>query len=299
MKNSKGSATILVLLLSAVIITIGIGFDWIVKEHMKASYDLAVKNSAMLKAYSWFNRLLYFSLIANETNAYMYTNSPIDIIPKNKIRLDGTPVYNSKKDIEISIQDTNGLISLNTPNYQAFYNLLAQNTDIEPTFFLASLGNWISINQNYTGATDSYYKNYKPRHYPMQYKKEILLVAGMNKKAYDAIKDYITILPNTGFNPNTAPLKILMARLNMSKDQAESFMAYRENNIIYSNEQLQNFTNQKLFPSILRAYFMPSNVFRIVIKAFHDKKVVYTLKIGLDKKPNYSFPFSILSWQEK
>ncbi len=300
MRSKKGSATILVLLLSAVIITVGIGFDWIVKEHMKASYDLEIKNEAMLKTYSWFNKVLYFSLLADENNAYLYSNLPLEIIPHNKIRLDGTPIYNKSKDVEISIQDTNGLISLNGFNYDTFYKLLKEKTNINAPYFLASLGNYISTGTNYQGATDSDYSDdKKPRHYPLQYKKEILFIKGMDKKAYEAIKDDITILPNTGFNPNTAPLDVLKARLDMSDEQAKRFIEYRKNNIIYSNDQLRNFTDVMLPFNILRVYFYPSNIYRITIRAFHNKKPVYTLKVGLDKSSNYSFPYTILNWQER
>jgi general secretion pathway protein K len=42
--SNNGSATILTILMAAVIITVGLGFNWLVKEHIKASAGL--KNKA-------------------------------------------------------------------------------------------------------------------------------------------------------------------------------------------------------------------------------------------------------------
>ena len=60
--NEKGSATILTLLVSAVILTVAIGFNWLVKEHLKAAEGLKTKTEAMMQARSAYDSLIFYIL---------------------------------------------------------------------------------------------------------------------------------------------------------------------------------------------------------------------------------------------
>ncbi|MGC9144376.1 hypothetical protein, partial [Hydrogenobaculum sp.] len=297
MKNAKrGSATILVLLLSAVIITLGIGFDWIVKEHMKATYDLKIKTEGMLKAYSIIDKALYMVSLSEFTPKGLNSEVVLKPFKSSFIPLDGT--YIRFKDVEISFQDSNGLLNIAYPNAEALKNLLAQNTNVNPDVVLKAWASWISPNYRDEDIPSDFYKDYLPRKYLPQYKEEFSLVYGMNRKAYKAIKDYITLMPNSGFNPNTAPVPVLMARLNITKSQAELIKSYVKDNTITSDAQLQSLVSRSLEMPNMRIYYFPSNSIRIIVYALHNKKAVYKIHADIQKKTNLSFPFTILYWKE-
>ncbi|PMP89747.1 MAG: general secretion pathway protein GspK, partial [Hydrogenobaculum sp.] len=212
------------------------------------------------------------------------------------IPLDGT--YIKFKDVEISFQDSNGLLNIAYPNAEALKNLLAQNTNVNPDVVLKAWASWISPNYRDEDIPSDFYKDYLPRKYLPQYKEEFSLVYGMNRKAYNAIKDYITLMPNSGFNPNTAPVPVLMARLNITKSQAELIKRYVKDNTITSDAQLQSLVSRSLEMPNMRIYYFPSNSIRIIVYALHNKKAVYKIHADIQKKTNLSFPFTIFYWKE-
>ncbi len=74
-KGSAGSATILALMITGVIITVGIGFNWIVKEHLKAADGMKRKSEAMVKAVSAFDTFIYSILAGRDdggTDCFYY-----------------------------------------------------------------------------------------------------------------------------------------------------------------------------------------------------------------------------------
>ncbi|GAB6078985.1 type II secretion system protein GspK [Hydrogenobaculum acidophilum] len=295
-KASKGSATLLVMLLSAVIITLGIGFDWIVKEHMKATYDLELKTQGMLRAYSIMDKLLY--MISVSTFAPKAINSEVVLKPfkSSLLPLDGT--YIKFKDLEVSIQDANGLISISYPNVDALKNLLAQNTKVNPDIVIDAWEDWINPNYHDEDIPSDFYDRYLPRKYLPQYKEEFSLVYGMTKKDYDVIKDYITLMPNSGFNPNTAPVPVLMARLNITKDQANLIKEYLKSHTLTSDQQLEALVSRKLSLPNMRVYYFPADAMRIIVLALYHGKPIYKIHADILKKPNLSFPFTVLYWKE-
>ncbi|MCG6537654.1 MAG: hypothetical protein L7F78_23800, partial [Syntrophales bacterium LBB04] len=60
--TNKGSATILIMLIAGVIMTVGLGFNWLVREHIKAAEGLKKKAEAILKARSACDSLIYLIL---------------------------------------------------------------------------------------------------------------------------------------------------------------------------------------------------------------------------------------------
>ncbi|MCX8042423.1 MAG: hypothetical protein N3A56_08070, partial [Thermodesulfobacteriaceae bacterium] len=57
--KNKGSATLYSLFISMVILTVAIGFNWIVREHLRASFSLSQKMGALVSAYSSYQLLLF------------------------------------------------------------------------------------------------------------------------------------------------------------------------------------------------------------------------------------------------
>lgn len=196
-KRAGGSASILALLITGVIITVGIGFNWLVKEHLKAAEGMKRKTEAMLTAVSTYNTLVY-SILAGVT-------APDQVVFMNGGNLLGVksiPLNNEGvsvgADIEIKIQDSNGMISLAGPDLLALQRLLRNaNPDqdqsatiIDSYLDWISRGNMVHIN----GAKEAYYraqgKPYTARNYPMQYKEEFAFVRGMDQ---DSTKKYLLL----------------------------------------------------------------------------------------------------------
>lgn len=293
---NRGSATLLVMLLSVVIITLGIGFDWIVKEHMKATYDLELKTQGMLRAYSIMDKLLYMISVSTFTPKAINSDVVLKPFKSSLLPLDGT--YIKFKDLEVSIQDANGLLSVSYPNIDALKRLIAQNTNANPNVVLKAWLDWINPSYHDEDIPSDFYDKYLPRKYLPQYKEEFSLVYGMTRKDYDAIKDYITLMPNSGFNPNTAPVPVLMARLNITKDQANLIKEYLKSHTLTSDQQLEALVSRTLSLPNMRVYYFPADTMRILVLALHDGKPIYKIHADILKKPNLSFPFTILYWKE-
>jgi len=49
MSNERGSVTILIALLAAVILALGLSFNWLVKEHIRSSESLRDKSEPIIK----------------------------------------------------------------------------------------------------------------------------------------------------------------------------------------------------------------------------------------------------------
>ena len=86
-KNNKGSATLLTMFMAAVIITVGIGFNWLVKEHMKASEALKIKAESILKARSAYYNLIYLLLSGTRTPKGILIQAPVEISELREIPL--------------------------------------------------------------------------------------------------------------------------------------------------------------------------------------------------------------------
>jgi len=295
-KSQKGSATLLTLLLAAVMISLSIGFDLIVREHMKATRDLELKTEGMLRAYSIIDKLLYMISVSEVTPKGLNSEVVLKPFKSSFLPLDGS--YIKFKHVYVSLQDTNGLVDISAPNKEALKNLLIQNTKANPDVVIKAWYDWINPSYHDEDIPADTYKDYKPRKYLPQYKEEFSLVYGMTKKDYDAIKDYITIVSNSGFNPNTAPIPVLMARLDITKDQAELIKKYLKDNTITSDTQLQSLVNRTISLPNYRLYYYPSDTIRIIVLSMHRNKPIYKIHADILKKPNLSFPYMVLYWKE-
>ncbi len=304
MRSCKGSATILALLMTGVIITVGIGFNWLVKEHLKAADGLKRKSEAMVKAVSTYNSLMYSIVAGKPTPNEIVFNTPEDILGVKSIPLnnDGVAVGD---DIEIKVQDSNGLIPLAGRGLVPLQRLLrnenpgADNSAI----IIDSLLDWVGRGDlpRLNGAKGAYYKSegkkYSVRNYPMQYKQEFSFVRGMDSELYKKISPYVTLLPSTGFNPNTASADVLMAYLNISGDSAQRLKTYISGTPVTTNSVLVNIVQRGIGGEGEGSDFYPSHFLEITINA--GKPVpVYSLKAGVDTRWNPTYPYSVIYWEK-
>lgn len=316
--KERGSATLYSLFIGMIILTVAIGFNWIVKEHLKASDALQRKMSALLSAYSTYNLLLYTIMPGQFTNQDIILFKGKEYMGIEKLPLNGkevsietllesTSLPVSKemfKDVKIKLQDTNGMLSLVFIRPFALKNLINQITKDEKRgdIFVDSLLDWIDTDDltRINGAERSYYekegKSYAPRNYEVQYKEEIKLIRGMDESLYQKIEPFITILPNSGFNPNTAPPEVLKAYLNIDDDVLQNLLNYISKKPILSDSELYSITARKIVIDE-GVYFYPSHIVELTVSVGKPEPV-YTIKAGVDLRLKTNTPFEILYWKE-
>ena len=302
-KGKRGSATILALLVTGVIITVGIGFNWLVKEHLKAAEGMRRKSEAMVRAFSAYNALVYSILAGNTDPREIVFSTAEDPLGIKGIPLDNGPVV-VDGDVELRVQDSNGMISLVGPELDALKRLLhnASPDEDKSAVIVDSYLDWISKGNSThaNGAGDAYYasegKPYTTRHYPVQYKKEFALLKGIDSELYKKISPYVTLLPNMGFNPNTASDEVLMAYLNIDNVAVQKLRASMSNAPISSNVTLMNTVQRSISLGDMGVNFFPSPFLEITINV--GKPVpVYSLKTGIDTRWNLTYPYSVIYWE--
>ncbi|MCX8034512.1 MAG: hypothetical protein N3A00_04265, partial [Thermodesulfovibrio sp.] len=109
--NDRGSATFLMVLLVMVILTVTIGFNWLVREYVKTAQAFTSKAEAMLKARSAYDTVIYMMLNGQFTSKEIIIPQLEGLPEMKNIPLNGTDI-NLADDISIKVQDSNGLLSL-------------------------------------------------------------------------------------------------------------------------------------------------------------------------------------------
>jgi general secretion pathway protein K len=301
--HDRGSATILCLLISAVIITVGIGFNWLVQEHVRAAEALKNKTENMLEANSTYETLMYSMLAGTVTQRGVLLYKGVDLLGVASIPLNSTKV-SVKETITVKMQDSNGLVSLSSFNKDILGRLIKHwTTDQRAATITDSLLDWIDPDKlsRINGAEDQFYraegKPYTPRNYPLQYKEEISLVRGMDYALFTTLSPYVTMLPSTGFNPNTAPNEILMAYLDIGTETLQNLRGYMANRAISSDLEIFSFTGKRIVLDE-GVNFFPSQFWEVTIEA-GTPRPLYTIHAGIDMSNGVSSPYSIIYWKEE
>ena len=195
--NNKGSTTILIILIAGVIMTVGLGFNWLVREHIKASTGLKNKAEAILKARSAYDTLIYLMLNGQLATNEMIFSGVQDLTKLTSIPLNGKEV-SLADDLYVKVQESNGLLSLININSQAIERLIKNVAQVENTSIpINSLLDWIDFSDvaRINGAGKSYYREqqlpYQTRNYALQYKEEITFVRGIGRDIYTKIEKRI------------------------------------------------------------------------------------------------------------
>jgi len=302
--NNKGSATILMVLLVMVILTVSIGFNWLVREYIRSTHAFQQKAESMLKARSIYDTLIYFMLNGNFT-AKEIILPQIEGLPEIKsIPLDGSEV-SFLEDITVKVQDSNGMLSITSINTLPLKRLLTY-FGVDPTnadIFIDSLLDWIDQDDftRINGAEKHWYSshgfNYEPRNYQIQYKEELKLIRGLDPEIYSKIEPYITILPATGFNPNTAPDPVLISYLDIGNDTLNVLKEYMQTKPITSDSELYSLTGRRIVKEE-GLYFFPSSFLEMTIQVGKPKPF-YTIKAGINLRETIYYPYSIVYWKEE
>jgi len=128
--DRRGSATMLMVFMVTVIMTVGLGFNWLVKEHLQASENLKNKAEAIVKARSAYDTLIYLLLRGRTMPREVVLSGTEDLTLLQTLPLDNAPIPLSD-DVTVRIQDSNGLISLATINTAAMQQLLQRVLSVD------------------------------------------------------------------------------------------------------------------------------------------------------------------------
>jgi general secretion pathway protein K len=303
MNNERGSVTILIALLAAVILSLGLSFNWLVKEHIRSSEGLRYKAEAIIKARSAYDTLIYLMLTGQVTeNKIMIAQGGITDL--KSIPLDGSEVMISDG-VFVRAQDSNGQLSLTTQNPDALQRLVSNETDpARAAIFMDSFQDWIDRDDlaRVNGAESPYYRShgfpYTPRNYDLQYMEELALIRGIDAELYKRISPSLTILPNTGFNPNTAGDSVLKAFLSIDDSKVAKIKSYVAKKTIKTMPELVALTGKMFYQAQSEGWFMPSSYLDIVVRTGSPRNL-YKISAGLTILSGFFYPYFIHYWQEE
>ena len=303
MGNERGSVTILIALLAAVILALGLSFNWLVKEHIRSSESIREKAEAIIKTRSAYDTLIYLMLTGQVTeNKIMISQSGITNL--KSIPLDGSEVM-IEEDVFIQAQDSNGRLSLTTLNQDALKKLVSNETDpATAAIFIDSFQDWIDRGDlaRINGAKAPYYTShgfaYTPRNYDLQYLEELSLIRGVDADLYKKIYPSLTILPNTGFNPNTANDSVLKAFLSIDDSKVAKIKSYAAKKVITTMPELIALTGKMLYLEQPEGWFMPSSYLDIIVRTGSPRSF-YKISTGLSIGSGIFYPYFIRYWREE
>lgn len=302
--GNNGSATILTTLMAAVIVTVGLGFNWLVREHLKASEGLRNKTEAILRARSAYATIIYLVLNGRVAQREIVTAISNEISELKTLPLDGKKVPLSD-DLYVQAQDSNGMLSLVSMNTDAMGRLIKKIGGLDKTSgIIDSFLDWVDVDNfsRVNGAEEFYYRGqgilYAPRNYPIQYKEEAELIKGMDRELYGKIEPYLTMLPSIGFNPNTASDEVLKAYLDINEESLKVLKDYMLKKPVTSDTELFALTGRMIVTDVERTYFYPSPFIEITVSVGRPRNI-YTIRAGLDIRQNTRSPYGVLYWREE
>ena len=303
MGNERGSVTILIALLAAVILSIGLGFNWLVKEHVRTSEGLRDKAEAIIKTRSAYDALIYIILTGHITEKEIVVNQS-GITDLKSIPLNGSEVTISDG-VFVRVQDSNGRLSLTTLSPEALQRLVNNETDsTRGALFMDSFLDWIDRDDlaRVNGAEAPYYRSqdlpYTPQNYDLQYLEELALIRGVDADLYKRLTPSLTILPNTGFNPNTAGDSVLKAFLNIDDYRVAKIREYAARKTIKTMPELVALTGKMLYLEDQKGWFVPSFYIDVIVRTGNPRSL-YKISTGLTTNPGLFYPYFIHYWQEE
>ena len=300
--NNKGSATILMVMIAGVIITVAMGFNWLVQEHIRNSEGLRNKTEAILKARSAYDTVIYLILNGRITQQEVLFASGQEFSKLEKLPLNNQKVLLGD-DVYIQAQDSNGKLSLVAVQEAALGRMIKKAGHLENAEGpVESFLDWITPGDfsRPNGAKSFYYQSQglpKPRNYALQYPEELTMVKGIGRDLYEKIRPHLTILPTTGFNPNTASDDVLMAYLDINEETLKALKDFMATKPLSSDAELFALTGRRLVHDE-GIFFFPSTYIDITISVGQPRSF-YTIRGGLNIQQTLTSPYSIMYWIEE
>ncbi|MEO5355984.1 MAG: general secretion pathway protein GspK [Nitrospirae bacterium YQR-1] len=301
-KNENGSAVLLTIFIASIIITVGVGFNWIVKEHIKTAGALRDKSEAMILAESSFDTAMFAILTGKLTNrGVAFTDE--SLLGVNQIIANGTPLW-VNENIILRLQDSNGLVSLADKIGDDLIKLIQTLAPERNAYEIVDcINDWIDTDDlvRTSGAESEYYRmigaDYEPRNFHLQIPEELLMIKGMDIQLFSKLRPFITLLRSTGFNVNTARPEIIAAHYGLNAETMESLRQYMAKNTIETTDTFNQITGLNT-SSFEDTHVTASEYFEISLDVRAGGSL-YRIKSGISIRDTTGFsPHSVYYWKE-
>ncbi len=302
----EGEVAFFGMIFSLVVISFALLYLWVVNSRIKGAELSWGEMDQMVKVHSVYNSLLFMLLTGTQTNMAIESKFKTDEIANEEIYLDGRKTESAVKGVFFSVQDMNGIISLRGPERVALRRLVKHFMDEENfKVFWDSLMDWEDRNdlKRLNGAEKYYYENmenldYHPKNDKIFYKKELLLIRGMTEDIFYKLSPYLTIYPHSGFNPNTAPVPVLIARLNIDEQIARQIVERREGEEgpLKLDTEMMNLGVPKPVRKGREVWYFPDPL--VEIKIFSEGKIYHRKRCIVYLKETKVAPFAVYGWEE-
>lgn len=297
--NSRGSAIIIVLIISTVSILLTVFIVKASKVTTTSSELLFNRLRAEFGALSEMEKIEFYASTGRFGPFYIDNN--VAGLPK-RLFIDGRT--QKIGNCTVSIQGTGGLINVWYLNIETLHNLLLLDNLSRPkiNIIINSLKDWYDRNNfpRVGGAEAEYYKQngftYTPRNFEgVQSICEWRDIRGLTDYyIFDKIKKYLTLSPRWHPNMNTMGINVLSAFLNIPKQLAQSLITYKNSNGYITNYDLKRLLEIDLG---LLGIYDSDPTFALDIKIeFKFNDAVDRLFAEISFIPTDKKPFTVIKW---
>ena len=298
----KGSAIIIVLLISAVAFTVAFFLIGVVKRMNFVSQSLVDKLNAKLEAESSVEKLI-FGIASGEFHQN-YVSLFIDGLPE-RVYLDGR-WHSLNNNTQVSTMDASSKFYLFNIPYSAVKRLLLlmENETLALTFY-QSLIDWCDKDdfERVNGAERLYYGSegvaYVPRNYmAIQSEEELGIIRGLMDLDEDLkvkIESFFVSYGSPFVNLNTADENVISAVLDIPVEMARMLIAVRNKNGALINSDLKRLFNISLSDSYITLF--PNKCIILTVKS-EIRSAVERLKVVIDFNQDSESPYRVLEWRE-
>ena len=304
MEKEKGSALIIVLVISLIILSLTAYTLKLSKEMIRQSKAFVEKIEAKLHAKSALEISKYTITVSAFKTNFVENKSYQKFMPR-KIYLTGKPI--KTKFAVIKLYDTSGKINALylSRDYvrKLYFNINAEKNlaDIAYDSYL----DWKDKDKlkHINGAEEYYYKiekgyNYAPRNsQALQDKEELKNIRGFTKY-YEKIKNkLIFAYKGSVLNINTATAENLSILLNIPLDQAKQLVKLRNRKGDITPTDVKNITGKdlSLFFDIYSTFPSRTVIVDIISKIGKTKE---KLRAIIDFNPTESYPYTVIKYIE-
>ena len=291
--RQRGSILPLTLIILAILTALAVSLSQQARSTLKDMEQLQQQ---------WNNELIYRSVLQQLIQALLLGKSSYNevVFDGKRIPIDGE--FITIDGVDVSVQDSAGLLGLGYYHPDRVFNLLKQATDKKTALHIRDeLADWIdadNIKQRYGMEANDYQmagKKYQPRNAPLRHLDELLELPSMTPVIYNKqigkyrLREHLLVGGNGYLNAATASETVLKATLSLSDNQVST--------IIRARELRQWSKVERLLPKIGEIFddfgpFVRSNVYRIKIK----KKNAAPLSVIIRLTHFYATPYKIQLW---
>jgi general secretion pathway protein K len=222
----RGVALIQVLVMTAIMSLIALGFAFSAKEQVEIARAFSDRFKAELSMRTAQSQVMF----------RLFKHDPIELSDKQvngiKWNFRGQP-FSISDDTTVSIQSVGGLFSLVTSPDDYLLSLFVEQgmTDSQANILLNSIKDWIDRDDSprFGGAESQYYQQFdfkQPRNGPLQHVSELAVVKGLPEDALKALEPHLTTYVTSGFNPMLAAPELV--RIVFDEGLAEQIVAQQK-----------------------------------------------------------------------